>query len=180
MHIAEPLDEMLACFDEFGNAAESHSRQEVHSLPLKYWHGVVNVWLMDTGGRIVCSKRSAGLSGNPGKWQTYFGGHVKAGGTFEETIVAELQEEVGITPDISKLLLVASGKKPDSMHFYQSYAYLFDDELSDLVFADGEVEEVRRYSMDEYLHDKEQNSEKWCNGITAEEWNKIFAWVKKN
>ncbi len=57
----EPSDELLECFDDEG-----------------LWHGIASVWLFNSKGEILCSKRSDVLSGNPGKWQTCFGGHVKA------------------------------------------------------------------------------------------------------
>ena len=77
--------ELLECFDEKGNIVAPQIRSIVHTEPLQYWHGVANIWIMDRAGNLLCSQRSKFCRDNPEKWQTYFGGHVKAGHTFEQT-----------------------------------------------------------------------------------------------
>ena len=72
-------DELLECFDLQGNPIERKSRQEIHTKPYIIWHGVSNIWVLNNLGSTLCSKRAETVSGNPGKWQTYFGGHAKAG-----------------------------------------------------------------------------------------------------
>ena len=113
----EPSDELLECFDEQGHIIDSHSREEIHIEPVKFWHGVVNVWLVNPQLQLLCSKRSGTLNGNPGKWQTYFGGHLKAGDTFKKTVSSELDEEVGIQIQDSKLILIFKGKHEQARHF---------------------------------------------------------------
>jgi 8-oxo-dGTP pyrophosphatase MutT (NUDIX family) len=164
----EPPYELLACFDEEGNSIESHTRQEAHHEPLKYWHAVVNVWLIDKAGRMLCSLRSKTLTGNPNKWQTYFGGHVKAGRTFKEAAITELEEEIGLNIDPAKLVFIKSGKWDPSKHFFKSYIYPFVSPIETLRFSDGEIVEVSWFSFDEYNLDRKNNPDKWCNGCSLE------------
>ncbi len=169
----ESNDELLVCFDEQGSPIEPHTRREVHAEPLAFWHGVVNVWLIDHRGQLLCSKRSEALSGNPGKWQTYFGGHVKAGKTFQEAAVMELDEEVGLRTNPEKLYLIEKGKYEQSKHFFESYAYFFGGQTDNLKFNDGEITEVKWLDMDEYNLLRKSEPELWCNGCSPENQEKI-------
>lgn len=96
MHPAEPQDELLQCFDENGNPSEVRTRAEVKQDPPRWWYDTARVYVVNDKAQLMVSKRAEGLSGNPGKWQTYFGGHVGAGTTHKETAQRELEEEAGI------------------------------------------------------------------------------------
>ena len=173
----EPPDEMLTCFDEQGNLIEPHTRKDIHEKPLRFWHGVVNIWMVNKRGELLCTKRSENLGGNPGKWQTYLGGHVKEGKSFKEAAVMELDEEVGLEINPDKLFLVEKGKKDEPKHFFESYAYRFDGHLNELKFNDGEIVEAKWLSMDEYNQDKETYPERWCNSCSLESQEIIKMWL---
>lgn len=171
----EPHDELLECFDEQGNVTSPRTRAEVHAQPLQYWHGVVNVWIISPDGRLLCSKRSELLQGNPGKWQSYFGGHLKVGQSFAQAAVAEMDEEIGLSIQVEKLRLIEKGTHEPSKHFYESFVCLFAGSLDELRFNDGEITEVQWMSFDAYNHDKEVYPDRWCNGISLENQQKIIA-----
>lgn len=173
----EPPNELLACFDEQGNSIEPQLRKVVHEEPLKFWHGVVNIWLVNKQENLLCTKRSETLSGNPGKWQTYLGGHVKAGKMFKEAAVLELDEEVDLPVNPADLFLAEKGKKKEAKHFFESYAYLFNGSIDELTFNDGEIVEAKWISMDEYNKNREAHSEQWCNSCSAENQEKIKEWL---
>lgn len=169
----EPNNEMLECFDKQGIIVEPHTRKEVHAEPLRYWHGVANIWLVNPKLQILCSKRSKTLSGNPGKWQTYFGGHVKAGNTFKQTAILELDEEIGLQIEESKLCLIQKGENLSSLHFFESYAFLFEDNITDLKFNDGEITEIKWFDMKKYWELKQTHPDDWCNSCDPEKQKKI-------
>jgi 8-oxo-dGTP pyrophosphatase MutT (NUDIX family) len=50
------------------------------------------------GGRALVGKRSPRVAGYPGQWEFAPGGVVEPGRTPEQTVVAELMEETGLTP----------------------------------------------------------------------------------
>lgn len=174
----EPSNEMLQVFDESGKPTGALPRAIVKAEPRIHWCAVVNIWLVNAKGEILCSKRSKMLSGNPDKWQTYFGGHVKAGQTFADAAVCELNEEVGLTIDASKLFLVSKGTNPPEIHsHFESYLYPFDGEISELRFNDGEIVEARWLSLDDYLKERRAHPETWCNGINAQNEEIIRGWM---
>lgn len=166
------LDELLLCFDNKGNEIEPKGRQTVHKKPLTLWHAVASVWLLNPEGKILCSKRSRHVEGNPNKWQTYFGGHVKAGDNFLDTLKREVEEEIGLDVKREEILLVDSGKREDVMHAYKNYVILFKGDISKLNFADGEVAEAKWLSFDDYCREKNDNPGNWCNSMHADQYRK--------
>lgn len=169
----EPPDELLECFDNDGKIIQTRTRNELHIKPYSIWHGVSCIWIINRKKEILCSKRSETLSGNPGKWQTYFGGHVKSGSSFLKTAQDELFEEVGLKLPLSDFKLVIRGKREDVMHIYEMYEVLFDRELSDLNFMDGEITEVKWFSFDSYQESKTLHADNWCNSMNQEQYNII-------
>ena len=167
-------EEMLLCFDESGNVIKPYSRSIVHQKPYKIWHAIVNIWVFNKNGAILCTRRAAHVSGNPGKWQTYVGGHVKAGDNFYETVARELFEEIGLRVSGNDLKLVEKGKRRDVMHVYESYALVFNQDLSIINFSDGEVSEARWLSFEDYQNLKNDNKDEWCNGISLDQYKKAL------
>ncbi len=174
----EPPDEMLQIFDEEGNRTDALPRAIANAEPRKHWCGVVNVWLVNAQGEVLCSKRADTLSGNPGKWQTYFGGHVKAGQSFVDAAISEMDEEVGVQIDPKKLFLVSKAARPQYLRHFESYAYPFDGEISALTFNDGEIVDSKWMSIPKYLKDRETNPDHWCNGISEESKASLEEWIR--
>lgn len=69
------------------------SRDEIHR-ELKDWHRIVSVWIINDKNEFLCQKRSMKKDAHPGVWQSFFGGHLKAGQTYEECLKEELMEEI--------------------------------------------------------------------------------------
>ena len=164
--------EMLLCFDEHGKVIESCPRNIVHRKPYKIWHAIVNIWILNNNTEILCTCRAPHVSGNPGKWQTYVGGHIKAGSTFYETAIRELFEEIGLKINKNDLRLVEKGRRKDVMHVYESYTTPFNKDLSKLHFSDGEVSDAKWLSFEDYQNSKNKNPDEWCNGISLDQYKK--------
>lgn len=177
MHPAEPGDELLQCFDEQGNPTEIRTRTEVKQLPPRWWYATSKVWLVNDQAQLMCSKRAEGLSGNPGKWQSYFGGHVAAGLTIKESAQRELAEEAGVSRPLSDFHLINTGRDDVKQVHYEFYAVSFNDQPDVLHFTDNEVTEARWMAMEEYENSKNEAPEKWCNGCTLEQQELIRAWI---
>ncbi len=164
--------ELLLCFDEQGNIIAPQPRGMVHEKPYHIWHAITNIWVLNRKGEVLCTHRADTVSGNPGRWQTYVGGHVKADATFAETVVRELAGEIGLEVSNDGLKLIERGRREDTMHVFESYAVLFDDDLAKLNFNDGEVSEAQWISFEDYQKSKEENPDMWCNGMKPEHYQK--------
>jgi 8-oxo-dGTP pyrophosphatase MutT (NUDIX family) len=166
-------EELLACFDASENEVASQPRSVALAEPFPdYYHGVVDIWIVDDRGSILCSLRSP-ESINPNKWQTYFGGHVPSGLSFETTALKELHEEVGLEVAPEELKLVEEGIYEPHKHFYKNYALKVNPASMMLDFTDHEITETKWLTFEQYLHDREAFPNQWCNGISPESYSKI-------
>ncbi len=177
-YTAKFKDELLECFDEDGTRMHPRYRSEVCSEGTRRWHGVADVWVVNRDGMILCTQRSPAKKVHPNKWQTLNGGHVKFEETFVDTAVKELYEELGIKTTAEKLLLIEKGKNEELKHIYEHYVFLFDGGLKDLKFLDDETIEAKWFAFDMYVKDKEKRPDKWCNGLSPENYLKITEWLK--
>jgi|SRR3989344_2587821 len=167
-------DELLLCFDNLGNPINPQIRSVVHTKPYRIWHGVTAIWVFNSKKEILCTKRSKMNEGNPGKWQTYVGGHVKSDQTFIDAAVAELDEELGLSVSKNKLFLIDQKKREDVMHVVSRYGLLFDEPLSSLSFTDGEITSALWVSFEEYNRQKQKKPDVWCNSISGEDYQKAI------
>lgn len=165
--------ELLLCFDDNGEVIPPVVRGVVHQKPYKIWHAIVNIWIINSLGQILCTRRSPSVSGNPNKWQTYVGGHVRSDSDFAETARRELAEEVGLEAGANNLKLIERNRREDFMHVFESYALLDDDAAASVHFDDGEVSEARWFDFEEYQKSKAENSDLWCNNLSPELYKKI-------
>lgn len=179
MHHAENPEELLQCYDRNGLPTESRLRAEVKLIPYRWWYGVTRVWLVNDDGQLMCSKRSELLSGNPGKWQTYFGGHVGAGQTMRETALREIAEEAGLHLKDADLYLIDKGCDIENNLFFESYAVRFNGSSSDLIFSDGEIVEAKWIGMNEYWNLRSISPDEWCNRCSPENQNKIKQFLQR-
>jgi isopentenyldiphosphate isomerase len=176
----EPPDEILQVFDEYGAPTQALPRAIVKAEPRQHWHGVANIWLINQRGEILVTKRSSILKSKPNLWQSYIGGHLKAGQSFLEAAIAESQEEVGLTIDPGKLFLVSKVSSPKYLCHFESYIYPFDGEITDLVFNDGEIAAARWLTLDAYLKENSEKPDEWCNSIHPEHETVIRAWISEH
>jgi len=170
-------DELLQCFDENGNPTEARPRSEVKQEPYRLWYGTARVWVVNIQGQLLVSKRADHLVGNPGKWESYFGGHVSAGDSFITTARRELAEEAGIDVPESDLHFIDKGRNEDVRAFFENYAVLWNGNPKDLPFPDGEVTEAKWMNMDDYWK-QAQDHIKWCCRCHPHQQKLILEWVE--
>lgn len=173
-------EEILQVFDADGNPTHGLPRSVVKSEPRIFWCAVVNIWLINEEGKIACSKRSMEVKGNPGKWQTYFGGHLKENQSYIEAVIAEMKEEVGLKIEEDRLFFVSKTSDERYLTHAENYIYLLDGDDCLINFVDGEVVEMKWMTLDEYQKEQEKNPEQWCNGINEKNKPIIRAWIAAN
>lgn len=69
-------------------------RGEVHARGLL--HRAVHVLVFNSRGEIFLQKRSLKKDRQPGVWDSSCSGHVDSGETYDQTVVRELREEIGL------------------------------------------------------------------------------------
>lgn len=125
---------------------EKHVRGD--PLPENKYHLVVNVWIKNSEGKYLISRRSRKKSRNPLKFETV-GGAVLKGENSLQAAIRETKEEVGIDLDTKRAKLVYSDVRKNLNSILD--VYLFEhDGIVDLKNATtDEVESVNWMTTDE-------------------------------
>ena len=157
-------NEYFDIFDENNKPLNfTRSRKEVHET-LQYWHRATHIWIVNAQGEILCQQRSWEKDSNPGMWQSFFGGHVKAGESYIENALSELSEELGLQNISEDTLEEVYVKKSDkAMHHGMVYLLRWNGKVEDVTFDDGEVEQVAWLTKDELT--AKLNNNEFCNTV---------------
>lgn len=126
-------------------------------------HATSHIWVVrknvEGGYDILLQKRSACKDSYPGHYDISSAGHVAAGGSYLESAVRELREELGIEAEAKDLHYVGIHRGEFEEEFYGkrfhdyeiSQVYVYDQPLKDgdLHLQEEEVEHVRWMGLEE-------------------------------
>ncbi len=87
--------ELFIIVDKDDKILEYRSRYDCHH-DKSLMHRSVSLLVFHTDGRVLLQKRSMTKDTHPGYWTTAVGGHVTKGETYDQAIVRETREELGI------------------------------------------------------------------------------------
>ncbi|MCA9041795.1 MAG: NUDIX domain-containing protein [Planctomycetaceae bacterium] len=76
-------------------------RSQVHAK--KLLHRAVHIFVFNTAGELLMQKRSATKDEYPNCYTSSASGHVSAGETYDETAPRELEEELGLQGNLTRL-----------------------------------------------------------------------------
>jgi len=172
--------EMLDIFDEQGNpTGQAKDRFSVHRDGL--WHRSVHVWIMNSRGKLLIQRRSAGKVDNPNKWDISAAGHVAAGDTPIDTAVREIAEELGVTVKPKQLQLLFTipqqSHRPDYINNEWNDVYLIrtDLDVDALTLQKEETAAVKFVSVDELRRLIEHHDPEFVEHPT--EYQKLFEYL---
>jgi len=86
--------EIFDVVDHSDSVIGSASREEVHRLGLL--HRSAHLLVFDSIGRVLLQKRSSEKDSFPGRWDSSVSGHVDSGEEYDECVIREAYEEIGI------------------------------------------------------------------------------------
>jgi 16S rRNA (adenine1518-N6/adenine1519-N6)-dimethyltransferase len=136
------VEDLFDVVDENDVAVECLPRDEVHAKGLL--HRACHVWITDCEGRVLLQRRSMNKDTFPNCWTSSVSGHVDAGETYEQTVLREIAEEVGLAEiKLEQLKLIAY--QPACQETEQEFVKLYHlesegpfrfpaDEISELVW----------------------------------------------
>jgi len=135
---------MLEIVDHEGNVVRVAPRSEVHGNP-SLMHRVVHVLVFNSEGSLILQQRSMSKDVAPGKWDTSVGGHVDAGEALEDAALREMEEELGIKPEIEFLYSYVHSNDYETEQVH-TFRCTHDGPLT---FNREEIDAVRPWSIDE-------------------------------
>lgn len=129
--------ELWDVFDE--NRRPLH-RTHVRGVPMRRgeYHLVVFVWIFNSAGQTLLTKRSPEKKNYPNTWSPT-GGAVQAGETSLQAIARELREETGIVAAETEFALMMSLRISSRSYFSDIYSLKKDVPLSQIVLQEGET-----------------------------------------
>lgn len=146
-------NELLIVVDKNDNVLEYLPRSEVHKK--KLLHRTISISVFNDKGEILLQKRSLKKDSNPGKWANSAGGHVTQDKDYEQTAKEEINEELGINPD---LILIKKMIINDPVHTTMTYLYKTCSNGPFNINRD-EIDEIRFFSKEDLKDIEDQLSE---------------------
>ncbi len=135
-----PDDELVDVYDEALNKVGVVTRNEAHKKG--YWHLNLHCWIVTKrkGGAVIFQVRSKDKPTFSGLLDSTVGGHYRAGEQLED-VAREINEEIGVAPDVKNL--VPLGSRID----VAGYDGLSKREIAEVFFIRDD-RPVRAYKVD--------------------------------
>jgi 16S rRNA (adenine1518-N6/adenine1519-N6)-dimethyltransferase len=118
---ATAAEERFPIVDENDHFLGDAPRSEVHGNNLR--HRAVHLFIFNAQGELFLQKRSRWKDRHPLLWDSSAAGHVESGEEYDETAVRELQEELGVTAKLARVV-----KLPASERTGQEFIWLYRGE----------------------------------------------------
>lgn len=93
--------EVFDVVDEADRVIGQKSRFEVHRQ--KMLHRAVHIFVFNQAGELFLQRRSKWKDMHPLRWDSSAAGHVNTGQTYDETAPREIEEELGVTAEVTLL-----------------------------------------------------------------------------
>ena len=140
------MEELFEIYDESGQCLGTAPRSVCHGNP-RLLHRTAHVVVFSTTGRVLLQKRSRHKDIQPGKWDTAVGGHLMPGENYEQAARREMQEELGLPPDLPLRFLFYS-KIRNSVESEDVGVFAADSD-GPFTYPPEEIDEVRFWSAAE-------------------------------
>ena len=131
------MEEIFDVFNEKGEYLNKTASREVcHSKGL--WHKAVTAFIINSKGQVLLQKRSPNKKLWPNCWDITAGGHVLSGEFGFQSIIREVEEELGFTLTKNDILFIGSSISVNekeniiNKHFNEYYIVNKDIDISNL------------------------------------------------
>lgn len=152
----------ITIVDDEDNIIGHDFRAEVDRKGLRY--RVSALWLMNSAGQILLARRAYTKSHDPGKWGPAVAGTVDEGESYEENIIKETEEELGLQ-GITCSLGPKEKVEGKHKHFTQWYSCVVDKPIEAFTIQEEEVAEVKWFGKDELEEQLEKNPEEFLTAV---------------
>jgi len=137
----------IVVVDEEDDVVGAEERSVVDEMGLRY--RVSGLWVRNSGGDVLLARRAFTKSHYPGRWGPAVSGTVDEGESYEDNIVKEAEEEIGLSGvDFEKGPKVKMSGKYN--HFTQWFVAVVDEPVDFFKIQEEEVVEVRWFSVGEF------------------------------
>lgn len=125
---------------------------------------VSSLWITDTDGRILLAQRAFNKSHDPGKWGPAAAGTIEEDETYEENIIKEAEEELGLK-NIKPIQGQKKRRKAKWNYFVQEFLLTLPAGYNDFKIQQDEVAAVKWFTVEELRQDLKKHPENFLKGI---------------
>ena len=137
-------NEYFDVIDRAGNIIGKATREECHG-DTSLAHRTVHVLVFNSNGELFLQKRSMNKDIQPGKWDTSVGGHLDMGETFDQAVIREMKEELGIETPVQYLYDYWMCNEVET-EYVHTYTCTYDGAIE---FNAHEIDDGRFWSREE-------------------------------
>lgn len=173
--------ELLDVLDEEGNlTGKKEDKDIIHEKGL--WHREVCVLIRNRKGEYLIQKRAATKKQAPNKWGMT-AGHVDAGENFEEAMIREIREELGIEVALEELTPLATFKETfenettTNNNYTRYYFYETNRKIEDYTICLEELSELKYITIEEMEEAVEKKDEN-CSYARRDEMKEVIKLLK--
>lgn len=173
--------ELLDVLDEEGNlTGNKEDKDIIHEKGL--WHREVCVLIRNRKGEYLIQKRAATKKQAPNKWGMT-AGHVDAGEDFEEAMIREIREELGIEVALEELTPLSTFKEAfenettTNNNYTRYYFYATNRKIEDYTICLEELSELKYITIEEMEEAVEKKDEN-CSYARRDEMKEVIKLLK--
>lgn len=126
---------------------------------------VSGLWITDTDGNILLSRRAFDKIHDPGKWGPAVAGTVEEGETYESNIVKEAEEEIGLK-NIKPILGEKKRRKSKYNYFAQEFLLNLPFGFNDFKIEKKEVAELKWFSKEELIKELKERPDEFLKYVS--------------
>lgn len=124
-----------------------------------------SLWITNTNGDVLLAQRKLTKKVDPGKWAEAVGGTVEGDDSYEQTVIREAEEELGLTE-----LTITKGPKQfittPCSYFVQWYTTVIDKNIEDFVIQQEEVEQIAWIPQAQLRKELETQPDKYIEAMS--------------
>ena len=125
---------------------------------------VASLWVTDTDGRILLARRALNKIHSPGIWGPAVTGTVEGGETYEECIIRETEEEIGLK-NIKPVIGIKKLRGTKWKFFSQRFLLTLPASFNNFKIQQDEVAEIKWFTEEELKKELRENPDDFTNGI---------------
>lgn len=155
--------------------------EKLYAHKQNLFHRTIHAWIINDKKELLIQKRSSSKKSYPNYWDISGAGHIKAGESILDGLKREMKEELGVEIDESKLEyigVIKSTEEPNNMEFQYVCLIRLDKDVSDYVFEDNEVSEVKYVYFEELENIINKKTPNYI--MHDEEYEKLFKYIREN
>ncbi|MBU0471543.1 MAG: NUDIX domain-containing protein [Nanoarchaeota archaeon] len=152
----------IVVVDDEDNIIGYKLREDVDAENLRY--RITSLWITNSKGEFLLARRTHTKSHNPRMWGPAVAGTVDEGESYEDNIIKEAEEELGL-----KNIKIKKGPKikRDGKHksFSQRFTCVLDKPIEEFKIQEEEVAEIKWFSREELRKSIQINPDEFLDSV---------------